>query len=87
MENPTRVAGQNASSKEIKNCPLAQYHPDLWGDHFLNYTPPPQVIRMDPLWGGARNYSFESTSENMEKIFIFLIDKESYSRKVIQYLH
>ncbi|KAJ8436255.1 hypothetical protein Cgig2_023430 [Carnegiea gigantea] len=44
MENSAGVAGQNASSKEIKNCPLAQYHPDLWGDHFLNYTPPPQDI-------------------------------------------
>lgn len=44
MENSAGAAGQNASSKEIKNCPLAQYHPDIWGDHFLNYTPPPQDI-------------------------------------------
>ncbi|KAJ8436258.1 hypothetical protein Cgig2_023433 [Carnegiea gigantea] len=44
MENSVGVAGQNASSKEIKNCYLAQYHPDLWGGHFLYYTPPPQDI-------------------------------------------
>ncbi|KAJ8436199.1 hypothetical protein Cgig2_006886 [Carnegiea gigantea] len=44
MENSAGVASQNASSKEIKNCSLAQYHPDLWGDHFLNYTPSPQDI-------------------------------------------
>ena len=80
MENSAGAAGQNASSKETKNCPLAQYHPDIWGDHFLNYTPPPQVIRMDPLCGRTRNYSFESTNENMEKIYIFF----NRQRKFIQ---
>ncbi|KAJ8436194.1 hypothetical protein Cgig2_006881 [Carnegiea gigantea] len=44
MENSTGAAGQNASSKGIKNCPPAQFHPDLWGDCFLNYTPPTQDI-------------------------------------------
>ena len=67
MENFAGAAGQNASSNEIKNCPLAEYHPNLWGDHFLNCTPPPQVIRMDPIRGGTRNYSFGSPKDNMEK--------------------
>ncbi|XP_010694277.2 (-)-drimenol synthase [Beta vulgaris subsp. vulgaris] len=28
------------------NCrPLAHYHPSLWGDHFLNYTPPDELTQ------------------------------------------
>ncbi|KAJ8436192.1 hypothetical protein Cgig2_006879 [Carnegiea gigantea] len=44
MENAIGAASENALSKEIKNCPLVQYHPDVWGDHFVNYIPPPQEI-------------------------------------------
>jgi len=50
MENSSGAAAQNASSKDTKNGPAgaAKFHPALWGDHFLNYTPPPQVMKMDP---------------------------------------
>jgi len=68
MENSAGAAGQNDSSKDIKNGPIgaAQYHPNLWGDHFLNYTPPPQVIKMDPL----------SPTAMKPKLFIWVLQPE-----------
>ena len=30
------------STKQIVR-PLAKFHPDIWGDRFLNYTPPDEV--------------------------------------------
>lgn len=34
-----------AVAQTVPARPLAHYHPDLWGDRFLNYTPPDQVTQ------------------------------------------
>ena len=43
MEEQNNFCSSNHNETQNNGRPLAHFHPDLWGDHFLNYTPPDEV--------------------------------------------
>ncbi|XP_057539370.1 valencene synthase-like isoform X3 [Amaranthus tricolor] len=45
MEEQNNFCSSNHNETQNNGRPLAHFHPDLWGDHFLNYTPPDEAIQ------------------------------------------
>lgn len=43
MEQQNNFSSSNHNETQNNGRPLAHFHPDLWGDQFLNYTPPDEV--------------------------------------------
>lgn len=42
----TPLNGCSSNSKEEVTRPLAHFHPNIWGDRFLSYIPPPQETQL-----------------------------------------